>query len=69
MAIYDLINPNRYVDREEYEQRIKLCQTCPERLEYSKGKLLTKFSRCPLCGCILSLKAKLDTEKCPIGDW
>ena len=69
MAIYHLANPNHYVDPETYRKRLTICNECPERLEYSKGKTLKKLSRCPECGCILSLKAKLDTEECPLGDW
>jgi len=69
MAIYDLLRPNKYVSKEEYQRRLKLCNDCPERLKESKGHQLTKFSRCPECGCIISLKAKLSTEECPLGDW
>lgn len=69
MAILDLLNPNEYVDKETYVKRLNLCNTCPERLEASKGNQLTKFSRCPQCGCFIRLKAKLKTENCPLGDW
>ena len=69
MAIYDLLRPNKYVSREEYQKRLKLCNDCPERLKESDGKPLTKFSRCPECGCFLRLKARLETEECPLGDW
>jgi hypothetical protein len=69
MAIYDLLNPNQYVDRNLYEERLNLCNSCPERLESSKNNTLTKFSRCPECGCFIKLKAKLLSEECPLGDW
>jgi hypothetical protein len=69
MPILDLLNPNDYVDKETYVKRLSLCNTCPERLEASKGNKLTKFSRCPQCGCFIRLKAKLNTEECPLGDW
>jgi len=69
MAIIDLLNPNKYVSKEELVKRLTLCNSCPERLEASKGNPLTKFSRCPECGCFLRLKARLDTESCPLGDW
>jgi predicted RNA-binding Zn-ribbon protein involved in translation (DUF1610 family) len=69
MPIYDLVNPSKYVSREEYQRRLRICNSCPLRLNASKGYKLTKFSRCPECGCIISLKAKLSTENCPVGEW
>lgn len=69
MAIYDLLDPNKYVSKEEYKERLLLCNSCPERLKDSNGNPLTKFSRCPFCGCFIRLKAKLETEECPLGDW
>lgn len=69
MAIYDLMNPNAYIEKGLYKKRLDLCNSCPERLKNSKNKPLNKFSRCPMCGCIISLKAKLSTEECPLGDW
>ena len=41
------------------EERMKICKKCEY---YSRG-------RCVSCGCILSLKTKMDTEKCPIDKW
>lgn len=69
MAIIDLLNPNKYISKQELIERLTLCNTCPERLKESDGKPLTKFSRCPECGCFLRLKARLETEECPLGDW
>lgn len=69
MAIYDLLDPNKYVSKEELKERLRLCNSCPERLEDSKNNKLTKFSRCPECGCFINLKARLTTEECPLGDW
>ncbi len=69
MAIVDLLDPNKYVDKETYKDRLIMCNSCPERLEANKGNALNKFSRCPECGCFIRLKAKLETENCPLGDW
>jgi hypothetical protein len=69
MAIVDLLDPNKYVSKEEFIERLNLCNTCPDRLKDSKGNSLTKFSRCPECGCFIRLKARLETEECPLGDW
>ena len=41
------------------EERMNICKKCEH---YSKGK-------CVLCGCILSLKTKMDSESCPIHKW
>ena len=69
MAIYDLARPSKYVSKEEYRKRLELCNSCPDRLKATNGKSLKKTSRCPLCGCFISLKAKLSTENCPADDW
>jgi hypothetical protein len=69
MAIYDLLDPNKYVSKEKLIERLTLCNSCPERLKDSNDKPLTKFSRCPEGGCFLRLKARLETEECPLGDW
>ena len=41
------------------EERMDICKKCEH---YAKGK-------CVLCGCILSLKTKMDSERCPIEKW
>lgn len=69
MAIYDLVNPYKYVEKDLFYERLSICNDCPLRLESANGRKLKKFSRCPECGCILSLKAKLSTEECPVGKW
>lgn len=69
MPIYDLLNPAKYVDREHYRERLRMCGTCPERLEDENNKPLSRLSTCPYCGCLCSLKAKIDREDCPAGDW
>ena len=45
MAIYDLLRPNKYVSREEYQRRLKLCNDCPERLKEIYRDML-KFGVC-----------------------
>lgn len=47
------------VKTEEYEARLKICETC----EHNKGGV------CELCGCNLSIKAQWATEECPMGKW
>jgi hypothetical protein len=69
MAIFDLLNPNKYVHNNHYKKRLAICNACPERLEKDNGKKLTSVSTCPICRCVISLKTKLSTEQCPLGDW
>lgn len=71
MAITDLLDKSKYVSQEEYDRRINLCNSCPDRAENNNGvsKPVTKFSTCPHCSCLCWLKTKLSTEECPMGDW
>jgi hypothetical protein len=41
--------------------RMSICQGCPE--------LIKLTSQCKKCGCIMSIKTKLEAAKCPIGKW
>lgn len=65
------------VDDLTYNRRIKACMNCrflkdlPQNLAY-KFATLTKKERfekkiCALCGCVISSKAKLQHEKCPLN--
>lgn len=59
---WDLLNPNtEYATEEKTNQRYGLCQMCPEFI-----KLTTQ---CKQCGCIMSIKTKLEKAVCPIGKW
>jgi len=49
-------------NNDEYNRRISICKQCP----YIQG---TKIQTCSLCGCILSMKARLEEFDCPIGKW
>ena len=49
----------RTVDSEEYERRLKICDSCDRR----------DGNRCMECGCFLALKAKGRVFECPIGKW
>ena len=69
MAIYDLLNPNKYVNNNLYQQRLSICNSCPERLRKDRRQKITTLSTCPECRCIIHLKTKLSTERCPLGDW
>jgi hypothetical protein len=47
------------VPDEERDRRMAICQVC----EFFTG------TTCLKCGCVARWKAKLATEKCPVGKW
>lgn len=46
-------------DTPQSQGRLQICETC----DYYKN------ARCMKCGCIMSLKTRLEREHCPIGKW
>jgi ribosomal protein L32 len=64
------------VDDLTYERRIKACMNChflkdpPQNLAYKFATLMKRehFEKkiCALCGCVISNKAKLTHEVCPL---
>jgi len=52
-------NGNKYVDKEEYERRLKICSQCE----------LRENENCPLCGCHMPTKCWWETSKCEDGRW
>jgi hypothetical protein len=49
------------VDDTVYSSRLAICQSC----EYYDDKNIT----CKTCGCFLDIKARWNSEKCPIDKW
>ena len=47
------------VSKQEYEQRLEICDTCEKR----------QGNRCLECGCNLSVKAKGRAFQCPLDKW
>ena len=59
---WDLLNPNtEYAEEAEAERRYSICKTCPELIDLTK--------QCKQCGCIMSLKSKLQHATCPLDKW
>lgn len=59
---WDVLNPN--VERsseEEAERRMSICVECPS--------LLKLTNQCKECGCVMSLKTKIEKATCPLGKW
>ncbi len=58
----DLLNPmTKHADEDLATSRMSICRACPE--------LISLTSQCKKCGCIMSIKTKLEAAKCPIGKW
>ena len=47
--------------KEKYKERLTICNSC-ELLNKKNGS-------CSVCGCVMSVKAKWDVEKCPKEKW
>lgn len=48
---------------DETGERLAICQSCEHK---STHKI---FDLCNLCGCLLTFKSKLPTERCPLRKW
>jgi hypothetical protein len=63
----------RRVSEEEYQRRLSVCASCDHQINAPKDKFLYKLLStasehpkiCNLCGCMLTKKARLVSEKCP----
>lgn len=58
-AAYALQNGKIKAADHEIEKRIKTCQAC-QHLD---------ANRCSVCGCFISLKTGIASERCPIKKW
>jgi hypothetical protein len=59
ISMLDFVADPSFVTKEEYGERLKICNTCPFRVQNSCGK----------CGCNLSLKARGHAFHCPEKKW
>jgi len=58
----DMLNPKtRRLSDEDAKVRMDICKACPE--------LIKLTSQCKKCGCLMNVKTKLESAKCPIGKW
>jgi predicted Zn-ribbon and HTH transcriptional regulator len=58
----DMLNPKtKHASQELAHQRLEICRKCPELIQLT--------SQCKKCGCFMSAKTKLESAKCPIGNW
>lgn len=42
------------------EQRMQICKPC---------QFYSRWGRCSRCGCVLAVKTRVPSMKCPIGKW
>lgn len=70
------------VNKDTYKKRLDKCHDCPnyKRATRSCGTILTRLTPNPdkvkfgrgeaeLCGCVMSVKARLKVARCPINKW
>lgn len=58
---WHLLNSNNYVDDEISSSRYEICKSCPELIDLTK--------QCKQCGCIMTMKTKLNRASCPLEKW
>lgn len=58
-AVKDFIEDPTFVSKEQYEERLQICDGCDDRIDNS----------CRKCGCNLSIKAKGKAFHCPEKKW
>lgn len=47
-----------------YKERLEICKGC-DKLEI----YLDKIYRCSECKCVLNIKARMKSQKCPLDKW
>jgi hypothetical protein len=72
-----------FTDRNTRNQRLEICKACPHYIESTRtcgpliigedqGELVKidgRKRKLRLCGCIMPVKTRLKTSKCPLGKW
>jgi len=59
IALFKYIIWGDQVTNDKYISRIKICDSCSDKCG----------SKCCICGCYLSKKARWSTESCPKNKW
>lgn len=54
-----------FVSTDEWKARLAVCRTC----DHFQKATSTTQPTCALCGCIVKMKAFLQTERCPDNRW
>jgi len=51
----------------ESARRLEICDECERAVPCARDA--SRACRCSVCGCVLSLKTRLASERCPEGRW
>lgn len=57
------------VAEDEAIKRLDICKDCPSLIVKRNRLTNSDTFKCGMCGCLLSAKTKLKSEKCPKGHW
>lgn len=52
---------NETQEESRFKQRFSICQICP--------RFFKPTGQCKECGCFMRIKARIPSQKCPIGKW
>jgi len=58
---WQMLNPSNYVEDSVATNRYDICNSCDELINLTK--------QCKKCGCVMTMKTKLQTASCPLGKW
>jgi hypothetical protein len=58
---WHILNKNNHADPLTSEQRYDICLECPEFISLTK--------QCKQCGCVMTMKTKIQAATCPLGKW
>jgi len=62
VTFFDLLNPaSQKSDSILSKARLEICESC--------DKLISTTKQCKECGCIMPLKVRLASAKCPLSKW
>jgi hypothetical protein len=61
LALFRFFRRPEFVSEEEFQTRQLVCGGCPH---YDRV-----YGQCEECSCFISVKARLGSEKCPLGKW
>jgi hypothetical protein len=48
---------------DEMKRRLDICKSCSHNIKFSRTRI------CDQCGCILTSKASIESEKCLMNKW
>ena len=61
------------VNDDVLDARLAQCAVCEHVVRYQPGAVagddVTMADKCSQCGCYVKVKAKFETESCPLGRW